>query len=124
MTSPSESVQVHFPRVREARPTDARVLWERAGRIAFGTVTILGALVMFATPIMMSARQYGGGEPRGQEPIVVIVTTWIIAVSARVLIGVLGPLLIGVVERADDRFLRSSLVLPAIGYALLLPLSL
>ena len=79
------------------------------GRIVFGTVLIAGALVLVLR--LAHAR-----HPEAAE---VLVTTWIVAILAWLVITPLVD-----IERPLGRLLKASFVLPTIGVALVLPLSL
>jgi hypothetical protein len=98
----------------------AAVLGRRAGRIAFGAVLILGmaAQVYGAVAMSLACGTVKGPPDSGR----LLAATWCLALLAygvtRLLVWVAGP------APRGDAFLRKSLVVPAVGIAIALPLSI
>lgn len=106
--------------------TATAVLARRAGRIAFGLVLIAGAALVFWESnsdrdvlAMLGVRH---AAPSGFHAQSVFVLTWFAAVGIGLIVR--GIVWLAAPAPRGDALLKASLVAPAVGLALILPLSL
>jgi hypothetical protein len=124
-TPPSSSAGTALDQGLRARPIDVLLLTERARRVAFGAGLLTGAvgLVMRTVSVAAFGPPHAASWPPAWQ---IVLGGWLLAFGGW---AALGPVLGRVLARhrrarAHDDWLAASLVFPAVGMALLLPLSL
>jgi hypothetical protein len=92
-------------------------------RIAFGVALVIGAIALVRTACFDGAAEYGLGEyGQGHAAARVLTWTWIIALGYGAIVYAIARWRRA--ERQGAELLRASLIAPAVGLALILPLTL
>lgn len=119
---PSSSATAALDVDLRARPIDVAILADRARRLAFGSALVVGAGGLVLRTLLV-ASQGPSSAPAAWQ---IVTGAWLVACLGYIGASPIARRILAATRRrrADDDWLAASLVVPAVGLSLLLPLSL